>query len=182
MTDFVLTFLSATVWGDLSLISSGAMVASGEENFYLDYLACLLGINFHDFFFFQLGFYFPQWIQKIGYLKKRIDVPEILVYKNFFLGFKLSKFLRYKFISKLYLSLPLVLGMEKCNSNQYYKSMVVVNFLYASSIFFVFYYLNIFILQLDLIPMIPKITGVLLSLGSYILYLFISKIVIKENR
>ncbi len=182
MVDFVLTFLSAAVWGDLSLISSGAMVASGEENFYADYLACLLGINFHDFFFFHLGVFFPHWIQKIGYLKKRIEIPEILIYKKFFLEYKLSKFLRYKFTSKLYLSLPLVLGMEKSSSNQYYKIMLMINFLYASSIFFIFYYLNVFILHLDLIPMIPKITGVLLSLGSYILYLFISKIIIKENR
>jgi membrane protein DedA with SNARE-associated domain len=182
MSDFVLTFIGAAIWGDLSLISSGAMVASGEENLYLDYSACLLGINLHDFLLFFIASNYSDTIKNFAYFKKRLEYSENSIYKNYYKNYKLSKFIRYKFISKIVISLPIALGLDKENFVEYLKISGIVNFIYASSLFFIFYYLNLLILQFDIIPVIPKITGVILSLVSYIIYLFLSKIIFKENR
>ncbi len=182
MLDFVLTFIGAVLWGDLSLVSSGAMVAAGEENVYFDYLACLLGIGFHDFLFFFIASNYSDTIKKFAYFKKRLEYPENSIYKNYYKNYKLSKLLKYKFISKIVISLPISLGLDKENIGEYLKISVIINFIYATSLFFLFYYLNLLVLQFDIIPLLPKITGVILSLISYIIYLFLSKIIIKENR
>ncbi len=182
MLDFVLTLLGAAIWGDLSLISSGAMVASGEENLYLDYSACLLGISFHDFLLFFIASNYSDTIKKISYFNKRLEYSENSIYKNYYQNYKLSKLIKYKFISKVVISLPITLGLDKENFVEYLKISVVINFIYGSSLFFTFYYLNLLLLKFDLVPVIPKITGVILSLFSYLIYLFLSKIIIKENR
>lgn len=182
MFDFVLTFFGAAIWGDLSLISSGAMVAAGEENFYFDYSACLLGISFHDLLLFFIASNYSDTIKKIAYFKKRLEYPENSIYKKYYKNYKLSKLIKYKFISKIIISLPIALGLDKESLEEYLKISVVINFIYASSVFFIFYYLNLLVLQFDIIPLIPKITGVILSLISYIIYLFLSKTIIKENR
>jgi membrane protein DedA with SNARE-associated domain len=179
---FLLTVFSALIWGDLTTISCGTMVATGDENLVVDLMACFLGSFFHDIILFYLGLRYSEKIKSIEYFKKRLILKENNIYLNYYKNNILSKFLLYKFISKITISIPLQLGITKINLNEYSKVSLLLNFLFITFLFLVSYYLNLAVLIYDEIPRLENITGAILSLFSFLIYKLIVKIVFKENR
>lgn len=182
LSTFLLTVLSALIWGDLTTVSCGTMVATGDENLALDLIACLLGSFFHDFLFFYLGLHYSEKIKSIEYFKKRLIQIENNKYINYYKDNILSKFLLYKFISKITISIPLQMGIMNINIKEYSKVSLLLNFLFITFLFLVSYYINLAVLMYDEIPRLENITGAILSLFSFLIYKLIVKIVFKENR
>ncbi len=182
ISTFFLTLLSAFIWGDLTTISCGAMVATGDENFALDLIACYLGSFIHDIFLFFIGYKYLEKIKSFKFINKKIILPENETYLIFYQKNKLSKFLLYKFISKIFMSIPLLLGNLKIDKTEYLKISVLINFIIITSLFFLSYYINLMVLSIEDIPRIENITGAVLSLISYLVYKIMVKIIFKENR
>ena len=179
---FLLTTLSAFIWGDLTTISCGTMVATGDENLVIDLIACYLGIFLHDLILFYLGLHYSDKIKSFEYFKKKLNIVENNTYLNYYKDNILSKFLLYKFISKITISIPLHLGIKKVNLNDYSKVNLLLNFIFITFLFFISYYMNLALLMYDEIPRLENITGAILSLFSFLIYKLIVKIIFKENR
>ena len=96
MVDFFLTFMGALIWGDLTLISCGVMVATGEENLYIDFFACYLGIISHDYFLYYMGYHHSGSLLKFKYIQKKMDIPDNLIFKNYYINNNIFDFFKYK--------------------------------------------------------------------------------------
>ena len=76
--------------------------------------------NFNYSFFF-IAFNYSDTIKNFAYFKKRLEYSENSIYKNYYKNYKLSKLIKYKFISKIVTSLPIALGLDKENIDEYIK-------------------------------------------------------------
>ena len=158
------------------------MVATGDENLVIDLIACYLGSFMHDLILFFVGLHYSENIKSIQYFKKRLILEENTKYLNYYKNNILSKYLLYKFISKITISIPILLGSFKININEYSKVSLLLNFIFITFLFLVSYYVNLALLMFDYIPRLENITGAILSLFSFLFYKLIVKIVFKENR
>ena len=190
MLDFVLIFLGAIVWGDLSLIGSGISVALGEENIWLDFSACFLGVFAHDLFLFYLGRSDRFKILTFSFFKKKMDTED----SNYFYNFKedtnkinpLSQSKRKdknikvfdcipllflgKFNINSYTSLPILFGKTDIKFTSFIFMYLILDIFYSVSLFL---FSHIFIVALPyrgIFLHIPNISAALFSLIAYLVY------------
>lgn len=157
MLDYILNFLGAIIWGDLTLISSGTMVAVGIENLTGDFLSSLLGIFFHDLILFYLG---RNYLSKVTYFKFFREKYESTDNKNNYERYKKNKFselLWYKFVPNTYTGFPMYLGNQKENQKKFYIFSFLISLFFSTILFFFFYFLGSSIIKMDMFSNISEI-------------------------
>lgn len=131
-----------------------------------------------------------------SFFKKKLETPDsdkyITSYKS---GFYLKTIL-YKFNTNAYTSFPVKIGKIKENLNKFIPFILILNLIYSTSLFFIFYYICLNILKnesyeetLQMIQSISngneeilsqtlKITGAIFSLMLYFVYEAFRRIIV----